>query len=57
MPANAHAPAGADTLFEIPLEDRPGWRRLGLSVKVDRLLALLRAARAAGAELEHVYDY
>jgi len=57
VPASAHGPAGAFTLFEIPLEDRPGWRRLGLSVKVDRLLALLRAARTAGAELEHVYDY
>ena len=57
IPASAHAPAGAGTLFEIPLEDRPGWRRLGLAVKVPRLLPLLRAARAAHAELEHVYDY
>jgi hypothetical protein len=57
IPAGAHAPAGAGTLFEIPLEDRPGWRRLGLSVKVARLLPLLRAARAAGGEIEHVYDY
>jgi hypothetical protein len=57
VPAAAHAPAGASPLFEIPLEDRPGWRRLGLSVKVARLLPLLRAARAAGGEVEHVYDY
>jgi hypothetical protein len=57
VPEGAHAPAGAATLFEIPLEDRPGWRRLGLSVKVARLLPLLRAARTAGGEVEHVYDY
>ena len=57
LPANVRAPAGPGRLFEIPLEDRPGWRRLGLSVKVARLLPLLRATRAAGGEVEHVYDY
>ena len=57
LPAAVRAPAGPGRLFEIPLEDRPGWRRVGLSVKVVRLLPLLRATRAAGGELEHVYDY
>lgn len=57
VPADYRAPAGALILLEIPLDDRPGWRRLGLSVKVPRLLALLRETRGRGGEIEHVYDY
>ena len=53
----AGPPAGAAPMFAMPLDDRPGWRRLGLTVKVERLLPLLRAIRAAGGEVEHVYDY
>ena len=56
-PERAAAPPGATTLLTMPLDDRPGWRRLGLSIKVARLGATLRAVRAGGAELEHVYDY
>lgn len=56
-PTSQPAPAGTYQLFAIPLDDRPGWRRLGLGVKVDRLLPLLRAVRASGGEVEHVYDY
>jgi hypothetical protein len=41
----------------MPLDDRPGWRRLGLSTKVPDLLPLLRAVQAGGGEIEHVYDY
>ena len=44
-------------MAEVPLDDRPGWRRVGLDVKVARLLGLIRATRAAGGEVEHVYDY
>lgn len=50
-------PEGALVILEQPLDDRPGWRRIGLNVKVPRLLALIRAARAGGGEIEHVYDY
>ena len=50
-------PPGAAPLMEVRLDDRPGWRRVGASVKVDRLLPLLRAVRQAGGEVEHVYDY
>ena len=57
LPAAARPPAGTVTLLEVPLADRPGWRRVGLGVKVGRLLPLLRATRAAGGEVEHVYDY
>jgi hypothetical protein len=56
-PADRSAPAGTVQLLAQPLDDRPGWQRLGLAVKVDRLLPLLRDLRASGAELEHVYDY
>jgi hypothetical protein len=54
---NLAAPAGAVQLLEVPLDDRPGWRRVGLTVKVERLLPLLRELSASGAEIEHVYDY
>ena len=55
MPNDAPIPASAMRLFEQPLEDRPGWRRVGVSVKVPALLPLLR--NPGGAEIEHVYDY
>lgn len=44
-------------LFEVPIQARPGWRRLGLDVKIARLASLIRELRANGMELEHVYDY
>jgi hypothetical protein len=56
-PAAAPPPAGASVLLAMPLDDRPGWRRLGLSTKIVRLGPLLRAIRAGGGEIEHVYDY
>jgi len=57
VPAAYRPPEGAQAILEVPLEERPGWRRLGLTVKVPRLLGLIRQARSGGAELEHVYDY
>jgi hypothetical protein len=56
-PAAAPPPAGAPVLLSMPLDDRPGWRRLGLSAKVARLGPLLRTVRSGGGEIEHVYDY
>jgi hypothetical protein len=56
-PAGRPPPPGTVELLSQPLDDRAGWRRLGLGVKVERLLPLLRELRASGAELEHVYDY
>jgi hypothetical protein len=52
-------------LFAVPVQARPGWRRLGLDVKVSKLLGLMRQiegqskgqAKEASIELEHVYDY
>jgi len=57
VPDSAKSAEGAVTLLSMPLDDRPGWRRLGLSTKVPRLGATLRAVKAGGGELEHVYDY
>jgi hypothetical protein len=56
-PAAAPRPEGAVLLLSMPLDDRAGWQRLGLSTKVVRLGSLLRAVRAGGGEIEHVYDY
>jgi hypothetical protein len=56
-PAAAAPPPGAAVLLAMPLDDRAGWRRLGLSTKVARLGPLLRAVCAGGGEVEHVYDY
>jgi hypothetical protein len=44
-------------LFEVPIQARPGWRRIGLDVKVASLASILRQLPANGMELEHVYDY
>jgi hypothetical protein len=56
-PAATPPPEGASVLLSMSLDDRSGWRRLGLSTKVARLGPLLRAVRAGGGEIEHVYDY
>lgn len=55
VPDAAPIPAGTKQLFELSLGDRPRWRRVGVSVKIPQLLALLRSP--GGAEIEHVYDY
>lgn len=57
VPRGARVPAGAVTLLSMPLDDRPGWRRVGLSTKVPRLLPLIRGLREGGGTVEHVYDY
>jgi hypothetical protein len=44
-------------LFEVPVQARPGWRRVGLDVRVASLAAAIRQLRRDGMELEHVYDY
>ena len=48
---------GATELFEAPIQSRPDRRRLGLDVSVEQLAAAIRALEAAGASIEHVYDY
>jgi hypothetical protein len=55
-PGQAAASLGKQ-LFEVPMQARPGWRRVGLDVKVASLADAIRRLGAAGMELEHVYDY
>ena len=47
----------ATVLLSMPLGERPGWHRLGLSTKVPQLLATMRQVEMAGGAVEHVYDY
>jgi hypothetical protein len=57
-PRDATPPAGhGRVLFEQPLTDPAGMRRLGLLVPVNELSAFLAAAPALGLVPEHVYDY
>jgi hypothetical protein len=51
----AGTPVDAATTMTMALPD--GRERRGLSVKVPRLLPLLRSVRAGGGMVEHVYDY
>jgi len=44
-------------LVDMALGGRPGWRRVGVSLKVADLLPAVRGLPAGHAELEHVYDY
>lgn len=48
---------GVTELFAVPVEFRPGYRRVVASVKVKSLTATIRAIDAGAAVLEHVYDY
>jgi hypothetical protein len=52
----ARLPRGV-RLVDMRLADRPGWRRIGLTVKARELLPAIRALARGQAELEHVYDY
>jgi hypothetical protein len=44
-------------LFSLDLDARPGFRRAGLRAKVGNLVAISRDLKAAGATIEHYYDY
>ena len=48
---------GVRELFSIPIQSRPGWRRVELDVTITALSPLIRALSGAPAEFEHVYDY
>jgi hypothetical protein len=47
----------ATVLLDVPVQGRPGWRRIALDVKVPSLLAMIRQMEGTRLELEHVYDY
>lgn len=48
---------GRSKLVVMPIQSRPGWRRVGYDVEVERLTELLRRLAATSVELEHIYDY
>ncbi len=56
-PGEGTAFAGARELFEVPIQAKPGWRRVGLDVKIPALTELIRKLATTKVELEHVYDY
>lgn len=51
------AVAGGRAIFAFPIQSRPGWRRVGLDLRVERLSEAATALASRGAEFEHVYDY
>ncbi|WP_395623475.1 hypothetical protein [Sphingomonas daechungensis] len=55
-PGKSTASLGKE-LFSIPLDEPRGWRRVGISTKVPKLLPAIRAIQRGGGKVEHVYDY
>lgn len=51
------APPGASRIFDYAIPAMQDMRRSGFAVQVARLHEVLPALQAAGARLEHVYDY
>ncbi len=54
--ASAQAIGGSE-LFSVPIQSKPGWRRIGLDVRIPELMGMIRRMRGTDVELEHVYDY
>ncbi len=55
IPDQARVPG--DPAFSMALGDRPGWRRVGVTLRVAELTVAMRAIGASGGTVEHVYDY
>jgi hypothetical protein len=47
----------ATELFSLDLDAKPGFRRAGLKVRIERLVEIVRDLKARGANVEHFYDY
>lgn len=56
-PAGNPALAETDLVLRVPIQSRPGFERLGLTVGVRTLPGLLTRTRTGPVVLEHVYDY
>ncbi len=56
-PPGVEIAPGAQLLFSLPMQGRPGWRRVGLDVEVARLSQEILDAQAHNAVFEHAYDY
>lgn len=58
LPEGAAFPVqGAERLFAVDIQARPGFHRLGVDLPVERFAEAVAAAGAAGGTLEHLYDY
>lgn len=56
-PGKALSPQQANEIFSIPIQSRPGWRRVGFDTSVTTLAAQVGAVEREGASFEHAYDY
>ena len=56
-PGKALSPGDAVEIFSLPIQSRPGWRRVGLDTAVSSVAAQVGAVEAQGASFEHAYDY
>lgn len=56
-PGEAAGPPTARAIFSVAMQAQPGWRRVGLSVRVAELADLMRWFDSGPVKLEHVYDY
>lgn len=56
-PDKALSPDQAREIFSIPIQSRPGWRRVGYDTAVTALAAQVGAVEREGASFEHAYDY
>lgn len=58
IPPDAHIEtSGAHEIFSLPIQSRPGWRRVGLDAEVGTLAQLIGAVERQDAVFEHAYDY
>jgi hypothetical protein len=48
---------GTTEVFSIPIQSRPGWRRIGLDTKGSSLVRQGNEVETQGAQFEHAYDY
>lgn len=58
VPAGTPLPIpGTEAVFSLPIQSRPGSRRVGLDTPVPTLAAQVGAVERAGGRFEHAYDY
>lgn len=48
---------GARQVFTLPIQSRPGWRRIGLDTDVSTLTEQIAGVEKGGGAFEHAYDY
>ncbi len=56
-PGTTLATPGAAGIFDLPIQSRPGWHRIGYDAEVKSLTRLIATVEQQGAVFEHAYDY